>query len=199
MNVVDTVAAMIKAWPTMYETRGDALKHIFTSRYWQWVDGQLVNTEASELKSDEVSPFRHYEDDADEPIYVRISNSKERALIVWRLKNVELLAQDDRAHFTHTCLCIPTDDPTWGIPNGDHLADMPEDVQDDWKQAALDTAWEMYRTTELAEPKTHEFNSHRKVVAFLARHKRIDNGQIDKRIAEVEKELADLRASREGE
>jgi len=199
MNVVGTVTAMIKAWPTMYETRADALKHIFTSRYWQWVDGQLVITEASELNFDGVSPFRHYEYDADEPIYVRVRNSMDKALVKWRLENAEILAQDDTSSFTHTCLCIPTDGLSDFMPNGDHLADMPEDVQDDWKQAAIDTAHEMERTTEGAQERTHEAASRKKVIAFLARHKQINTDEIDKRIAEVEQELADLRASREGE
>ena len=198
MNVVDTVTAMIKAWPTMYETRADALKHVFTSRYWQWVDGQLVSTEPSELNVDKVSPFRHQEDDTNERIYERVRSSMQNALVKWRLENAELLAQDNYSHFTHTCLCIPTDDPTWGIPNGDHLTDMPEGVQDDWKEAAITTAHEMRRTTEGAAEKTHEAASRKKVIAFLARHKQINTEQIDKRIAEVEKELADLRASREG-
>jgi hypothetical protein len=199
MNVVDTVTAMIGAWPTMYETRADALKHIFTSRYWQWVDGQLINTEPSELNADGVSPYRHYEDDDDEPVYVRVRNSKENALLTWRLENAELLAQDDYSRFTHTCLCIPTDNDSWGIPNGDHLADMPENVQDDWKQAAISTAHEMHRTTEGAEEKTHEAASRKKVIAFLARHKQISTDAIDKRISELEKELEELRICQQTE
>jgi hypothetical protein len=195
MNVVDTVAAKIKAWPFSHETRADALKHIFLSRYWQWVDGQLVNTELSELDRGDSSPF--LDEKEDEMLFMRIHRSRDNALIAWRMENAELLAGDEYSHFTHTCLYIAGDYPD-SMPNGNHFDDMPDDVQDDWKEAALTTAQEMLRITEDAEPKTHEFSARKKVIAFLALHKRVDTTVVDNRIDELEKELADLRASREG-
>jgi len=198
MNVVDTVTAKIRAWPYSHESRADALKHIFLSRYWQWVDGQLVNTEPSELDRGDSSPFLD-EEKKDEMVYMRLNRSRDNALIAWRMENAELLAMDDLEGFSHTCLYIADDYPDYDdMPNGNHFDDMPDDVQDDWKEAALDTARKMLRITEGAEPKTHEFTARKKVIAFLARHNCIDNTTVDRRIDELEKELADLRASREG-
>jgi len=42
MKVNETIVAMMKSWPSMYSTRKDALRNMFSSSNYHWVNGELV-------------------------------------------------------------------------------------------------------------------------------------------------------------
>ena len=188
MNVVDTVTAMIKAWPTMYESRADALKHVFTSSNWKWENGQLVPDEPSEIHSSDSCTNAFAEIADDRSVSARLRISRRNLLTRWRQDNAALLATEEYPRFTHSCLWLPD---SWN-----RFFDMPDDVQDDWKQAAHDTAEGLHTLTENADPNTHEYAAHQSLTKFLTSQGLISNAAVDKRIEELEAELADLRASR---
>lgn len=183
MNVVETVTVLIKNWPTLYPNRATALKHVFTSPRWQWVDGELVPESDHEIVRDEsLSPLHdEVKGDLDE----QLRTSKRNAIVDWTVANAELLAQDTMSSPEHNCLWLPD--------SYNRFNDMPEDVADDWKAAALDMARTLYHTTREAEKGTHEYNAHRALMPFMRAHNLIREEDVSERIAALEKELAALR------
>jgi len=183
MNVTETVVTLIKNWPTLYQSRADALKHIFTSAYWSWVDGRLVPNDASEIESEDTY-LRPVDTNARpvDQLYV----SKENLLATWRVDNAELLAQEDN-------LMQPTHDCIWLPDSYNRFMDMPEDVTPEWKKAAIETASMIFYMTSDAEKGTHEYSAHRKLVVFMRKQGMITEEAVSGRIAELEAELADLK------
>jgi len=185
MNVQETVAAMIFAWPKLYESRADVLKYIFISSYWDWVDGQLVSNNFSEINRGDTPRFQciRYDFDIPETLRLSLSNAMEQL----RMDNAELLAQDINSELTFKCMYI----------SRDNFRTMPSDVQKDWKQAADEIALLIYSITKNTNLGIHEHTAHRNIFKYLLARGMIGKDElgVKERIAVLETELDCLRRS----
>lgn len=158
MNVLDTVTAMIVNWPTLYPNRATALKHCFTSPRWLWVDGQLCPESDVEILRGDTPQHEEIEGDLDQCLRI----SKRNAIYDWTADNAELLAQDTMSTPEHDCLWLPD--------SYDRFADMPENVTDDWREAAMEMLRQLYYDTKDAKQGTHEYSAHRTLTGHMIRY-----------------------------
>lgn len=179
-TVLDTVTKMIANWPTLYPNRASALKHCFTSPRWRWEGGELVPEDASEIERG--STRQHTEVDGDLDQRLRIS--KRNAMIDWTVDNAEHLAQDTMSVPEHKCLWLPE--------GYDRFADMPEDVTDDWRQAAMDMLRQLYHDTKDAEPGTHEISANRTLTKHMIAHGLLNPAEMEGTIIQSWRELQEL-------
>ncbi len=184
MNVKDTVEALIKNWPTLYENRVDALLHVFSHYDTVWANGELVLPDEDIGKSArDYSKDNHWDLPGEEDLHTTLWKSKENALITWRIENAGLIAQN-------TVLCHLTRSDAEVYMARNHFADMPEDVTEDWFGAAKELAREIMRKTEGATG--HGKNARKDTMVFLNKHKLLNTEVRDRRIAELRAELAAL-------
>jgi len=186
MNVTDTAANLIKNWPTMYVNRATALKHCFTSPRWYWDEnGELAAEDESELVRDETySPLHEVvEGDLDQ----RLRISKRNAIADWTRENADLIAQDTMSVPEHNCLWLPD--------SYNRFANMPENVTDDWREAAMDMLRTLWFSTKEAAKGTHEYNAHRTLHVSMVKYGLASTEATEKRLAELRAEVADLEAS----
>ena len=185
MKVEVAVAGLIRAWPSLYQTRGDALKHLFNCYQWEWCQGELRTEYPEELDNTFDSRSVPATDHGGRTqISDAIEQSRRQAIETWTSNNAQLLAKDERVQFTNDCLCLMYS----------RFADMPEDVTDEWRQAAYEAASALYWMTKDAKEGTHEHTAHRELRAFLVEHGLIkrDDPQVKARIEALRAELAKL-------
>jgi hypothetical protein len=184
MTVTETVILLITNWPSLYTNRAEALKHIFTSSGWHWVDGALVPTYPDEVIRDELHCPLHQklEGDLDE----RLRISKRNAIDDWTVANAAEIAVDERARCEHDCLSLSR--------YTNRFADMPDDVQGEWLEAARDTAGRLFYSTKNAEKGSHEYAAHRTLMPFMKAQGFITKKDVSARVAQLKAELNALEA-----
>lgn len=115
MTVAETLATMIRNWPTLYETRLDALKRCFTESWGTYQDGCLIPESLHERSAADImdeeeqvekGSSKHYQKsnpakaaaiEASDRLYARRFNAK----IAFLKANADLLAIDDRTKFSY--------------------------------------------------------------------------------------------------
>ena len=135
-TVQATVERMIRAFPTLYRTRAMALMALFDSSSARWVNGCLVDPQYEVPRSDddilpypEATPLASDGSNADQVLFEREENAKARFVF----ENAHLLASGKRfARQLEREYSVDFD--------GRHFDDMPEDVDPEWKSAALELA-----------------------------------------------------------
>lgn len=178
-NVLETVTTLIANWPTLYPNRASALKHVFTSPRWQWIDGELLPEHWSEIERGDTPQHEEIDGDLDQ----RLSISKRNAIIDWTVSNAEHLAQDTMSVPEHKCLWLPD--------SYDRFADMPEDVADDWREAAVQMLRQLYHDTKDAKQGSHEYSAHRTLTGHMIHFGLLDPHAHEQKIIEA---WADLEA-----
>ena len=194
-SVVDTIVPMIRSYPSLYPNRKKALEHLFSHYGTKWVDGELVHDNPADYDLPEGHDFRtdldEYEGEGNESLW--FMHAFENAKLEVCVANAERLA----AYTGH----LGEDRINGGWMHTNHFEDMPEDVTEDWFEAAKELAFEIIvRFKDVPETDhfyQHKLGTFKNAQRFLLRHGLLNNEAREKRIAELRKELEELEAQDE--
>jgi hypothetical protein len=158
LSVGETVATIIRNWPSSYYTRLDALRRVFTASGDNWFEGEdgmyplpeIVLTAsvrdevaaeekeiAEKLRGRDINEVSAYT--RSEISSIRLYHRRERARNAFNRENAELIAAERFAGFTY----IPTFSTT--DLNALPLANMAPD----WREALVEFCNEIHRYTEI--------------------------------------------------
>ena len=138
MSVEQTIAAMLRAYPLLWQTRFDALCRLVSQSWSYWdKEGNLISEDCTERQSttdtyqDEAKALAEYDkpyynagDRAHALVRVRRRNANLRFIV----ENADVIAADNQAGFSQIIL---RDDMA-------RLEDMPEHVSPAWKNALIE-------------------------------------------------------------
>ena len=185
MNVHDTIVHMMRSFPTLNENRADTLNNLFNGSHAHWENGELV------LDPDSGYFDRDWRESLETPdmgddVSERLRVLRRNAEATFIAEHANLLAQEEYSRLTRK-----NADTYW--ISGNRWNDMPEDVTDEWAAAAEESAFNAYMITKDCKKGTHGYNSHREVMKFLIARGKLNDDTRQRRIKELEEELAQLK------
>ena len=188
-TVTATIARMMRAYPSLYPSRQKALFNIFSSSTTVWVNGELVHAYPDEYNK--VWSPKNEDDDRTNLISIKLRQARDLVLYQFTVDNAVLLAAND----------VDLDDDYYiGWMQCDHFADMPEEVNADWYEAAKELAFGIKSNFETRVQKTdshyaHKQSTYRNAMKFLMLHNMLDDKAVKARIKALRDELAALELS----
>ncbi len=193
--------ACIKNWPSLHQTRLSALEVMFDYSGSTWENGERINRDSTETARED-----YPESDAEilfpskgDP-YTVLCRSKRAAEEQFARDNAELIADDLVTSFhpmpdcytqkAREAIRLEKFTDCWVPWLIEALDGMPDDVTEDWKDAGREVAHRLWRETRDCPPKTHGYNTHRKLEPFL-------RSQGFKLLSKVEEQEAGTALARE--
>ena len=186
MNLVDTVTLMIRSYPGLYGTRSQALKALFTGGKTRWESGDLVFIDPSEYTGIPLC-LASPEIEEDETPVERLKRRKILNDELFIVSNAKDIARYCATPLKSKCLWLPE--------KYDRFADMPEDVNHDWKQASKTILFELYGLTSDAKEHSLESNAHKALTRNMVRFGFLNCDQLKATAIQLEKELDEVKAS----
>lgn len=134
MNVTDTICEMVHYWPTTVQTRLDALDRLFCvcgTRYY-WHQGRLVYCGSRELMDPIERLRQRHADQEPSP---------------WSAQDLAAdIAEVEAIHANEDAIVAGSHGPSladwhgfYPLSDGSNLCIVPDDVEPDWLEAALET------------------------------------------------------------
>lgn len=160
MNVRDSVIACLRNWPSLHKTRLDSLMVMFDYSGATWENGERINQPSTETASGDYPQMKPF-DTRGEAFFI-LNRKRDEAEQEFTIENAELIADDHVTGFTYE----PGDD-CWRPWLIEAVDSMPDDVTEEWRVAAVELAFKVWRATRECPPKTHGHSTHRGLAPFL--------------------------------